>query len=114
MTYPSLLTAIYSKYDRLLPAWESEREKAESIGVFAFFPDDYGTASGFDECRYSYWPTSQVTVYLQSSGLTDDGYRDLLDGFEDGEQFLVMIVEQFDDRRKKAVHIHKITRVGAN
>ncbi len=114
MTYPSLLTAIYVNYDRLLHAWESEREKAESIGVLAFLPDDYGTAQGFEECRYSYWPISQVTVYLQSSGLTDEGYRDLLDVFEYGEQFLVMIVEPLDEGRRKAVHIHKITRLGVN
>jgi len=113
MTYSSLLTAIYNDYDRLLPAWESEREDAGAAGVFAFFPDDYATARDLAGCAYAFWPRPRVADYLHSVGLTDEGYMELLEGFEPGAEFLVMIVERLGEE-KKAVHIHRITRLGAN
>jgi len=114
MTYPSLLSAIYADYDRLLPAWEAEREKTKSMGVFAFLPDGYAASLTLTESQYTFWPISRVGAYLHSVGLTDDGYLDLLEGFESGEEFLVMIVESTGEREKQAVHIHRITRVGMN
>jgi hypothetical protein len=114
MTYRSLLSAIYTDFDRLLPGWEAEREKAGSIGVFAFLPYGYAASLTLTGSRYTYWPISRVGVYLESVGLTDDGYLDLLEGFAFGQEFLVMIVEFTGEREKLAVHIHKITRVGVN
>lgn len=114
MTYPSLLSAIYANYDRLLSAWDAEMDRRENIGVFAFLPEGYSAARSFDDTAFIYWTIDQVRAYLVKGGETDEGFQDLFDDFEFGEEFLVMIIEYLGDEKKHAVHVHKITNVGLN
>jgi hypothetical protein len=114
MTYTTLLSAIYTNYDKLLSAWDAEMERTENIGVFAFLPEGYYPANSFGDVAYIYWTIDRVRGYLKTGGQTDDGFEDLFDDFEFGEEFLVMIIEYLGDNKKHAVHVHKITKVGLN
>lgn len=114
MTYTSLLSAIYSNYDRLRASWDAEMDRTENIGVCAFLPENYSAASSLDDVALIYWPIDKVRAYLTRGGQSDDGFQDLFDDFEFGEEFIVMIVEYLGDESKHAVHVHKITKAGLN
>jgi hypothetical protein len=114
MTYPQLLSAIYSSYDSLLLAWNLEVGEAGVVGAFAFFPEGYALAASMDETHYEFWPMPRVRTYLEAGGPTDKGYLDLLADFGLGRDFLVMIVEEVPGQKKRAVHMHKINRLPLN
>jgi hypothetical protein len=68
----------------------------------------------YANAAYVYWTMDQVRWYLKTGGQRDDGFEDLLEDFEFGEEFFVMIIEYLEDEKKHAVHVHKITKVGLN
>jgi hypothetical protein len=114
MTYPQLLSAIYARYDNLLASWDAEMEQADNVGVFAFLPEGYAHRKTLDESEYSFMTIDDVKKYLKVGKQNDLGFLDLLNDFNYGEEFLVMIVERDELNDRNAIHIHKITRVGLN
>ena len=114
MTYPDLLSAIYTHHDMLLKSWEAELQRGSGVGVLAFLPAGYMHATGFDETHFAYWTLDEVRRYVAASGNSDEGYMDLVETLVSGEEFLVLIVEERDAGPGHAVHIHRITRVGLN
>jgi hypothetical protein len=114
MTYPELLQAVYVKYDKLLAAWKTESEKAESIGVFIFLPEDYSSAKSLDETQFNYLTLKEVKERIGAGQQSDQGFLDVFDAYKAGEEFFVMIVEHPKNEQRKAVHIHKITRINLN
>ena len=114
MTYPELLSAVYAHFDTLLSDWDAEMEKADNVGVFAFVPEGYARRAALDETEYSFMTVDEVKKFLGVGKQNDLGLLDLLNDFNYGEEFLVMIVERVGSDNRQAVHIHKITRVGMN
>jgi len=114
MTYPTVLKAIYTNYSTLREEWSSKIDQHENIGAFVFKPDGYSTAESFDQVEYEFWPITVVQAYLEKGGETDEGLLDLIQDFDFGEEFLVMIIEHVDGPKKHVVNIHKITKVGLN
>jgi hypothetical protein len=114
MTYPELLSAIYSSYDALLPAWNLDVGEAGVVGAFAFFPEGYTLAAGMDETQYEFWPMPRVREFLEAGNPADNGYLDLLADFGLGRDILVMIVEEVPGQKKRAVHMHKINKLPLN
>lgn len=111
MKYSELLTAIYGHFDRFLNTPVSTRE---TDGAFVFLPEDYAAAEGFDEIRFEFWPVQRIRSFLEAGGQTDEGFMDLMEDLETGEEFLAMVVEQEEGTRRRIVHIHKIARLGLN
>lgn len=114
MTYPDLLSAVYTHYEMLLKVWEAEQKKVSEIGALAFLPEGYVHATTFDETHYAYWTIDEVRRYVAASGNRDEGYMDLVESLTYGKEYLVLIVEDHGSGAGHAVHIHRITRVGLN
>jgi hypothetical protein len=60
MTYTSLLSAIYAKYDKLLLGWDGEVDRPKNIRFFAFLPEGYSAIDSFGDAAYIYWTVDQV------------------------------------------------------
>jgi hypothetical protein len=114
MTYPELLSAIYARYDSLLASWDAEMQQADTVGVFAFLPEGYSRTATLDDAEYSFMTIDDVKKYLKVGRQNDLGFLELLNDFNYGEEFLVMIIECDEPNDRNAIHIHKITRVGMN
>jgi hypothetical protein len=114
VTYRDLLTALYEKYDQLLPLWDAQVAQMNNTGAFVFFPDSYLSAESLDQVKYDFWTIDRIQDYITKGGQTDDGLMELLDGIMIGEDFLVMIVEPDQNTKAYSVHLHKITQLGLN
>lgn len=114
MTYPELLQAVYIRYDRLLAAWNTESKRAQSIGVFMFLPEGYLSAKVLEDTKYSYLTLEEVEGFLAAGQGSDQGFLEVFEAFVAGEEFFVMIVETPGNEKRKAVHIHKITKMNLN
>ena len=111
MKYNELLTGIYGHFNQML---NSPVSTAETDGAFVFLPEAYAGAGSFDEVRYEFWPVQAIRRFLESGGQTDEGFMDLIDTLEPGEEFLAMIVEQEEGTQMRIVHIHRVTNLGLN
>lgn len=114
MTYPELLSAIYAHYDTLLVLWDGAMERADTIGVFAFLPEGYSGIGTLDDAEFSFMTIDEMKKFLKVGKQNDLGFFEVLNDFNYGEEFLVMIVEHDELNGRDAIHIHKITRVGMN
>jgi hypothetical protein len=114
VTYSDLLTALYERYDQLLPLWDAQVAQMNNTGAFVFFPDSYVSAESLDQVKYDFWTIDRIQDYITKGGQTDDGLKELLDGIVVGEDFLVMIVEPDQNIKGYDVHVHKITQLGLN
>jgi hypothetical protein len=114
MTYPQLLGHIYRRYADLLKAWNTACDEQGNAGVLVFLPEDYSSTESFNQVRHKYWTAPELLTYLKAGVQSGNGYRNLLFDLDFGEEFLVMIVEFLGDESRRAVHVHKITRVGLN
>jgi hypothetical protein len=79
-----------------------------------FLTGGYADAESFDQVKYEFWPVSAMQAYLHKGGETDAGLIDLIQDFDFGEEFLVMIIEYVEGVEKHAVHIHRVSRLGLN
>ncbi len=114
MTYPSLLAAIYADFDTLWAAWSAEMEKTGDPGLFIFLPAGYREASALARVSCAYWDVERTRSYLEQGGESSDGLDALVDDLSVAEEFLVMIVEEDSDPRRRSVHIHRITKLERN
>ena len=114
MTYDGLLEAIYTQFETLRDSWEAERLQGQAVGVFAFLPDGYISATAFEATKYEFWSMDRVREYLAERGNKDESYLELAESLAYGEEFLVLIVEDQVVNHGHPVHIHRITRVGLN
>jgi hypothetical protein len=114
MTYPELLSSLYEAYDTLHPLWSERMARAGSLGAIVFLPGDYVEAGALAEATCSYWSVTSIKEYITGEREPDPGLMDLLDYVDPEEMFLAMIVEPPSAGKRSAVHVHKITRLGAN
>ena len=114
MTYSALLTAIYADYDRLWSTWTAEMEREGGIGTIVFLPEGYKAAEGLDRASFAYWTDERARSYLVDAGISPDGFDSLLEDVSVAEEFLVMIVEEIGETGGRAVHVHRIGRIGTN
>jgi hypothetical protein len=114
MTHHDLLTHIYAHYSTLRTEWSHAIDTHENIGAFAFLPEGYSGVDTLDQVKYEFWPWPTMRAYLIKGGETDAGLIDLIQDFDFGEEFLVMIIEYAEGVEKHAVHVHRVNRVGLN
>jgi hypothetical protein len=114
MTYSFLLTQVYANYATLRAELSRMFEKYENIGAFVFEPEGYSTAETFAQVKYEFWPITVLQEYLAKGAETDEGLWGLIEDVNIKEEFLVMIIEPVDRPKRRAIHIHKITKVGFN
>jgi hypothetical protein len=114
MTYPELLQTVYVKYDRLLAAWNTASKRSQSVGVFMFLPEGYSSAKVLEDTDYSFLTLDEVKGLLGAGQGGDQGFLEVFEAFVVGEEFFVMIVEAVENEKRKAVHIHKITKMNLN
>lgn len=114
MTYADLLKDIYSHFDPLHRVWSAQRKDTRGEGVLAFLPEGYASSSTFAEVEYSYWTVMELKERLAVGWEADRGFKDLIEGTDARKEFLVVILEQMEGISKRAVHLHRITRVGTN
>ena len=114
MTYDFLLKEVYANYAALRAEWSRKVDEEENIGAFVFQHEGYSSAGAFDQVKYEFWPITVLQEYLAKGGETDQGLWGLIEDVDIEEEFLVMIIEYVAGQKRRAVHVHKITKVGLN
>ena len=114
MTYPLLLTVIYANFTALRAEWARKIAEHDSIGAFVFEPEGYSNVESFDRVRYEFWSITEMRAHLIQGRETDEGLINLIQDLDVKEEFVVMIIEHLEGSTKRAVHVHRITRLGMN